>query len=69
MQRKFSALLLLASLALSSCGVTGSLKTPPPLLFEKGAAPTESEKEDDTQDSLDIEDNRDINDILEELDD
>ena len=74
MQRTISAFLLLTCLALSGCGVTGSLKTPPPLSFEKFKADTDDKKDDATQDrsdedDLDIENNRELNDILEELDD
>lgn len=74
MQRTISAFLLLTCLALSGCGVTGSLKTPPPLSFEKFKTDTDDEKNDTTQESsdedvLDIENNRELNDILEDLDD
>lgn len=74
MQRTISAFILLTCLALSGCGVTGSLKTPPPLSFEKAKASADDKKDDAPQnnfdeDEFDIENNRDLNDILEELDD
>lgn len=71
MQRKISALLLLTSLALTGCGVTGTLKTPGPLFSEKTKKPVEAEAVSDRQESTerDIEDDPALNDILEDLDD
>ena len=69
MQRKFSALLLLTSFALSGCGVTGSLKTPPPLFGGKIKPSEQIETKDNTQDSFESEEDRELNDILDEIDD
>ena len=74
MQRTISAFILLTCLALSGCGVTGSLKTPPPLSFEKAKASADDKENAAArggfdEDELDIENNRDLNDLLEELDD
>ena len=72
MRRKLKPLSLLISLAVSSiaitsCGVTGSLKTPPPIFGEKAKAPVQAEAQD--ADDTPIEDDRDLIEILEELED
>jgi len=68
MRRHFTPLLLLTAFALTGCGVTGTLKTPPPLFGDKDKVPSAEE----AQRALDAEaeqEEDDLLDILEELND
>lgn len=67
MRRKYIILSLLISVALLGCGVTGSLKTPPPLFGDKTKVPVE-QAEADTRDD-DIDEDRDLSELLDELED
>jgi len=66
MRRSLAPLLLLTAFALSGCGVTGSLKTPPPLFGDKDKVPSaDTAQKDEAQ----TQDDEDLLDILEELND
>ena len=67
MRRKYIILSLLASVALSACGVTGSLKTPPPLFGDKNKVPVEDTKTETRDDNID--EDRDLSELLDELED
>ncbi len=65
MRRHLIPLLLLSVFALSGCGVTGNLKTPPPLFGDKTKTPpAEDQKAED-----DNSEDEDLIDILDDLND
>ena len=68
MRRHLTPLLLLTAFALTGCGVTGNLKTPPPLFGNENKAlpaePSESAGEEEAAES-----EEDLLDILDELND
>jgi len=68
MRRHLTPLLLLTAFALTGCGVTGSLKTPPPLFGDenKGLPAEQSERANEEEAA---ESEEDLLDILDELND
>jgi predicted small lipoprotein YifL len=68
MRRHFTPLLLLTAFALTGCGVTGNLKTPPPLFGDKTKLPSAETAQEDRGSDAEREDD-DLLDILEELND
>lgn len=72
MRRHLMPLLLLSVFALTGCGVTGSLKTPPPLFGDSLKTPPVEDAQNDQAKSAEEEgddEDEDLLDILEELND
>ena len=68
MRRKITPLLIFASFALTGCGVTGTLKTPPPLFGDKTPIPGKHLDEDAETISGDLtEENRELREALDDL--
>ena len=70
MRRIFVTLSLFAAVALGGCGVTGGLKTPPPLFSDKNKTPEQKTEPQNTQTGTTATgqgENTDLQDILDQL--
>ena len=62
--------MFLTAYALGGCGVTGELKTPPPLFGDKTKVPAESSEKGNSPSPTEngpVEDERELRELLEEL--